>query len=65
MDDASFDRIADLLNALLEHSKHGEELRAELAAEIERAHRRGSTSTVAAPDRRRRERRRRKRQAAA
>jgi hypothetical protein len=34
MEDARLDRIAALLKALTEHSTHGEELRAELFAEL-------------------------------
>jgi hypothetical protein len=64
MDDSSFDRIAALLKALFEHSKHGEELRAELAAEIERAHGRIAASNASPSDRRTLSRRRRKRRAA-
>jgi len=63
VDDARFERIAELLKALTELSKHGEELRAELAAEIEKAHGRAVPPNVSSPDRRALNRRRRKRRA--
>jgi hypothetical protein len=64
LEDGRFDRITELLKALTEHSKHGEELRAELFAEIARARRRDPDDAAAALDRRaalnRRARRRRR-----
>ena len=61
MDDPRFDRIAALLKALTEHSAHGAELRAELAAEIERALQRNRDQSAAVPERRALRRRGRKR----
>jgi hypothetical protein len=64
VENARLDRIAELLKALTDHSKHGEELRAELFAEIARAHRRELDDAAVALDRRaalnRRARRRRR-----
>jgi hypothetical protein len=61
VDDPRFDRIAALLKALTEHSAHGAELRAELAAEIERALQRDCDQPAAVPERRALKRRARKR----
>jgi hypothetical protein len=61
MEDARFDRIAELLRALTEHSKHGEELRAELFAELERAYRRDADEASTIPERRALKRRARRR----